>query len=138
MQVAILVPLDVAAGMHFASVGAYILVITSIAVGLFLATDYVLLRMSAWFIWSSLQPMLWAGRVAKNTVGSRHDDIDEYEDDEYLDEDEYEEYEEVEDGEGPAVVMPGQTEEPEEEEEVVPVANAGNETDEEQSGEDER
>jgi len=123
--------------MHFASVGAYILVITSIAVGLFLATDYVLLRMSAWFVWSSLQPMLWAGRVARHTVGSRHDDIDEYEDDEYVDEDEYEEYEEVEDGEGPAVVMPGQTEEVEEEEEAVPVAGAGNETDEEQSGEEE-
>ena len=104
--------------MHFASVGAYILVITSIAVGLFLATDYVLLRMSVWFVWNSLQPMLWAGRVATRNVGSRRNDFDdEFEEDEYEFEEEFADEEEYDESEGPAIVKPGQHDEAEEEEE---------------------
>ena len=120
---------------HFASVGAYILVVTSIAVGLFLATDYVLLRMTVWFVvgpvWKSLQPILWAGRVATRTVGSRRD---EFEDDEYLDDDEFLDEEEYEDSEGPAIVMPGQTDEEEVADE--PTVATSSESEEEEKTED--
>ena len=112
--------------MHFASVGAYILVVTSICVGLFLATDYVLLRMLAWTIavpvWKSLQPMLWAGRVAARGVGSRRDrDEEYYEDDEYYDE-EYEE--DLAATDGPAIMKPGSAGE-DGAVEPLPVATAG-------------
>lgn len=100
--------------MHFASVGAYILVVTSIAVGLFLATDYVLLRMAVWFVvgpvWRLVQPFVWAGRVATRTVGSgRNRFEDDLEDDEYVYEDEYEDEEEYDESDGPAIVKPGQS-----------------------------
>ena len=114
--------------MHFASVGAYILVVTSICVGLFLATDYVLLRMLIWMVavplWKSLQPMLWAGRVATRGLGSRRDrdeEYEEYEDGEYYEE-EYED--DLADADGPAIMKPGSTVEDGEGEEL-PVAAAG-------------
>ena len=120
--------------MHFASVGAYILVITSIAVGLFLATDYVLLRMSIWFVWSSFRPMLWAGRVASSSVRSRRDEFDdEFEDDEYALDEGFED--EFDDAEGPAIVKPGQDDE-EEEETREPVIVSKDESEEEKTGEE--
>lgn len=126
--------------MHFASVGAYILVVASIAVGLFLATDYVLLRMTVWFVvgpvWRLIQPFVWAGRVATRTVGanrSRFDD--EIEDDEYVYEDEYEE-EEFDENEGPAIVKPGQAADEDEAEE--PKIAAGGDTAQNEESEEEQ
>ncbi len=114
--------------MHFASVGAYIIVVTSVCVGLFLATDYVLLRMLAWMIavplWKSLQPMLWAGRGATRRVGSRRYHDEEYEDEYY--EEEYEE--ELATTDGPAIMKPGSPGE-EDEAEELPVATAGRDED---------
>ncbi len=119
--------------MHFASVGAYILVVTSICVGLFLATDYVLLRMFVWFVlipmWKSLQPVLWAGRVASRTVSSRRarsceDDEDEC-DEEDLDTDD-----------GPAVVKPGQNNEDDEEPGIAAIDDSPPDADEKESAEE--
>ena len=107
--------------MHFASVGAYILVITSIFVGLFLATDYVLLRMLVWLVvipmWKSLQPVLWAGRAATRTVGSRRAGVEDQREDDYLEQEFDDEEFDAEDG--PAVVKPGQYNESEPEEPAV-------------------
>ncbi len=123
--------------MHFASVGAYIIVITSVAVGLFLATDYVLLRMSIWFVWSSLQPMLWAGRVATRNAGSRHEDLDEeFEDGEYEVEEELAYDEEYDESEGPAIVKPGQHDGAEGEQEDEPKTAASDQPDENEADEE--
>ena len=118
--------------MHFASVGAYILVVASILVGLFLATDYVLLRMMVWFVvgpvWRMIQPFVWAGRVATRTVGPNRSRFGDEFDDEYEYEDEgegEEEYEEeYDENEGPAIVKPGQGGEEEEAEEPRIAANS--------------
>ena len=45
--------------MYFASVGAYILVISAACVGVFLATDYLLLRLAGWLF---VIPLLGFGR----------------------------------------------------------------------------
>lgn len=45
--------------MYFASVGAYILVISAACVGVFLATDYLLLRLAGWLL---VLPLLGFGR----------------------------------------------------------------------------
>ncbi len=44
---------------YFASVGAYILVINAACVGVFLATDYLLLRLAGWLL---VLPLLGFGR----------------------------------------------------------------------------
>ncbi|NLS98001.1 MAG: DNA translocase FtsK [Planctomycetaceae bacterium] len=124
--------------MHFASVGAYIVVVSFTCVGLFLATDYILLRGLAWVVWRAFGPVLWAGRVAAQRAGvgreANEDEDGDYEDDEYAeDEDEFDE------AGGPAVVKPGQNAGTDEEDGASNIAaeESSQETGDSQQGETE-
>ena len=72
--------------MHFASVGAYILVVCLIAGGLLLSTDYFLVQLGVWCVATPAKAAL--GRAAR-----RREAEDEYEEDEYEEEDEEEDEE---------------------------------------------
>ncbi|REJ70562.1 MAG: DNA translocase FtsK [Planctomycetota bacterium] len=79
--------------MHFATVGAYILTLSVIFVGLLLCTDYFLLRVCWWCV---AKPSIGVARTGRAVVLGRRTSRAESADEEY-EEDEYEDEEEAED-----------------------------------------